>query len=196
MSGNVDPEDAMSQNPAMPVPPELEEKLAELSILRQALEEQKGKAADYYDQLIRLRADFDNFRKRTEREKAEAQAWGKQQIVLPLLSLIDVLDQAISQARTAKDPGQIVKGLEFLQKGFTSFLKSEGIEPIEAVGKAFDPHLAEAVDQQEVDGDDVGNVLGEIQKGYRFQGRVLRPSRVRVGIAKKDAKDAADETSA
>ena len=60
-----------------PIPPELEEKLAELSILQQALQDAQKKAADYYDQLLRLKAEFDNFRKRSEKEKAEAKAWGK-----------------------------------------------------------------------------------------------------------------------
>lgn len=179
----------MSDKPPV-VPPDLEEKLAELAILQQALEESKKKGAECYDQLLRLRADFDNFRKRTEREKAEARTWGKQEVLLQLIALVDVFDQAMRHAQDAKDMKQVIQGLEFLHKNFANFLKSEGIEPIEMIGKLFDPHLAEALEKQEVEDPELaGRALSEIQKGYTFQGRVLRPSRVRVGVAKPETKD-------
>jgi len=173
---------------ASDIPPELEEKLSELSILQQALEESKKKSADYYDQLLRLRAEFDNFRKRSEKEKSDARSWGKQDVLMPLLGIVDVFEQALTQAQKAKDTKQIVQGLEFLHKNFAQFLKSEGIEPLHVVGKPFDPHLAEVIDQKEVAEEDVGKVLGEIQKGYSYNGKVLRPSRVRVGVAPVDHK--------
>src|SRR6267154_760098 len=109
---------------------ELEEKLSELSILQQSVEEQKAKSADYYDQLLRLKAEFENYRKRVEKEKMEARAWGKQDVIMPLLSLVDVFEQALAQAETAKDVKQVAVGLEFLHKNFSSFLKSEGLSPI------------------------------------------------------------------
>src|ERR1700760_3249493 len=102
---------------------QLEEKLAELSILQQSLEEQKTKSADYYDQLLRLKAEFENYRKRVEKEKIESRAWGKQDVLVPLLSLVDVFEQAMGQAQTAKDVKQVAVGLEFLHKNFSSFLK-------------------------------------------------------------------------
>jgi molecular chaperone GrpE len=166
-----------------------DEKLSELSILQQSLDEQKVKAADYYDQLLRLRAEFDNYRKRVEKEKTEARAWGKQDVIMPLLSVVDVFEQAMAQAEKAKDAKQVAVGLEFLHKNFSNFLKSEGLAPIETVGKPFDPHQAEAVEQVEVDDGQVGQVLSELQKGYLFQGRVIRPARVRVGVAKQLASE-------
>lgn len=143
------------------------------------------KAADYYDQLLRLKAEFDNYRKRVEKEKQEARVWGKQDVIMPLLSLVDIFEQALAQAQNAKDVKQVSVGLEFLHKNFSSFLKSEGLSPIEVVGKAYDPHVAEAVEQVAAEGDQVGQVLSEIQKGYMFQNRVIRPARVRVGVAKE-----------
>ena len=171
----------------MDVSPELEEKLAEQAIVQQALEEARKKSADYYDQLLRLKAEFDNYRKRVEKEKVEARQWGKQDVLMPLLSLVDVFEQALAQAENAKDVKQVAVGLEFLHKNFSGFLKSEGLTPIEVVGKAFDPHVAEAVEQVEVDGERVGQVLDEIQQGYNFNGHVIRPARVRVGVAKQPA---------
>lgn len=158
----------------------------------QALQDAKKEAAGYYDQLLRLKAEFDNYRKRMEREKAEARNWGKQEMLMPLLSLVDVFEQALAQAKSAKDLKHVVSGLEMLHKSFSSFLKDEGIEPILAVGKKFDPHLAEALEQQEVEDHQAGQVLSELQKGYTYQGKVLRPSRVKVGVQKKTESDTND----
>lgn len=166
---------------------EVDEKLSELAILQQSCEEQRSKAADYYDQLLRLKAEFDNYRKRVEKEKVEARQWGKQDVLIPLLGLVDVFEQAMAQAENARDVKQVAVGLEFLHKNFSGFLKSEGLAPIELTGKAFDPHLAEAVEQVEVDDEQVGLVLSELQRGYQFNGRVIRPARVRVGVARPPA---------
>lgn len=168
---------------------ELEEKLSELAILQQSVEEQKTKAAEYYDQLLRLKAEFENYRKRMEKEKAEARQWGKQDVLMPLLSLVDVFEQALAQAEHAKDIKQVTEGLGYLHKSFASFLKSEGLTAIEMKGKVYDPHQAEAVEQVEVDDGNVGQVLSEVQRGYSFQGRVIRPARVRVGVAKTESKE-------
>jgi len=166
-------------------PPEMEEKLAELTMLQQAYEDQKKKIAETQDQLLRARAEFDNYRKRSEKEKQDARLWGKQDVLMPLLSLVDVFDQAMAQTENASDVAQIRQGLSFLHKNFASFLKTEGLEAIETVGKPLDPHQAEVVEQVEVDEEQVGQVISEVQRGYVFQGRVLRPGRVRVGVAKK-----------
>jgi molecular chaperone GrpE len=153
--------------------------------LKKALEESKKKAAEYYDQLLRLRAEFDNFRKRGEREKLEARAWGKQEVLLELISLVDIFEQALEHAHKAKDLKDVVSGVEMLHKSFAQFLKTEGLQPILTEGQTFNPLWSEAIEQEEVDGEKVGQVLSELQKGYLFQGRILRPSRVRVGVARK-----------
>src|SRR5258705_11365738 len=102
------------------------EALSELDALREAAEENMAQAAQYYDQLLRLRAEFENFRKRAEREKSEARAWGKQEVLMQLVSLVDVFEQALTQAHTAKDLKQVVQGVEMLHKSFAQFLKTEG----------------------------------------------------------------------
>jgi molecular chaperone GrpE len=79
----------------------------------------------------------------------------------------------------------VVEGVEMLHKNFTQFLKAEGLQPLEMVGTTFNPQWAEAIEQEEVDKEKVGQVLSEMQKGYLFQGRVLRPGRVRVGVPRK-----------
>jgi molecular chaperone GrpE len=183
------------ENPIDEVASEENERTAELARLQQAALEAEKKSADYYDQLLRLRAEFDNYRKRVEKEKVEVRQWGKQDVIMPLLSLVDVFEQAMAQAENAKDVKQMAVGLEFLHKNFSSFLKSEGLKPIDLVGKVFDPHLAEAVEQTEVEGEQVGQVLDEIQRGYSFNGRVIRPARVRVGVAKQPTAESSEAKS-
>ena len=174
----------MSEN-EIPLSPAVEEKLSELAILQQSVVEAQAKAADYYDQLLRLKAEFENYRKRVEKEKIDARHWGKQEVLMTVISFVDVFEQAMAQAKTAKEMAHVIQGLEFLQKNFHSFLKAEGIQEIETVGKLLNPMEAEAVDQQEVEEGLTGQVIAEIQKGYKFGDRVLRTSRVRVGVAKK-----------
>jgi len=161
-----------------------EDNVAEVSALQQALEEQKKKAEDLHDQWLRARAEFENFRKRSEKEKQEARLWGKQEVLLPLLQLVDVFEQALEQTEKSTDVKQIRQGLEFLHKNFAAFLKSEGLEVLDVVGKPLDTNQSEVLEQVEVDNDKAGLVLSEIQRGYKLQGRILRPSRVRVGVAK------------
>ena len=108
-------------------------KTSELEILRQSLEEVKLKAGDYYDQLLRLKAEFDNYRKRMEREKADARRWGKEEIVLRLVSLMDVMEQAELAAHRAPDIKAVIFGLDMLYGEFKRLLKDEGLEEVTAV---------------------------------------------------------------
>jgi molecular chaperone GrpE len=78
--------------------PHTEENQSEVESLRSALDSSQKKAADYYDQLLRLRAEFDNFRKRAEREKSDSRAWGKQEVLMELISMVDVFEQALAHA--------------------------------------------------------------------------------------------------
>jgi molecular chaperone GrpE len=170
----------------------VEVKTSELEILRQSLDESKAKAGDYYDQLLRLKAEFDNYRKRMEREKAEARRWGKEEIVLRLVSLMDVMEQAEMAAHRAPDIKAVIFGLDMLYGEFKRLLKDEGLEEVTAVaGDAYDHNLQEAVETVESDGVE-GRILSVLQKGYRFQGTLFRPARVK--ISKK--KGAGDEATA
>ena len=162
--------------------------------VNEELEAERRKSAEYYDQLLRLKAEFENFRKRTDREKIDARAWGKQEVLMPLLSFADVFEQAMGHARSASDPKEVITGFDLLQKALGALIKAEGIQPIDILGKPYDPHLAEAVEQTEVEDESlVDMVIGEIQRGYTFQGQVLRPSQVRVGVAKKETKETTNE---
>jgi molecular chaperone GrpE len=161
-----------------------EEKVSELGILQQSLEEKKKQADEYYDQLLRLKAEFENYRKRTEKEKQIHLMWGKEGILLKQMGLLDVIEQALHSARTSDNIESIQQGLGLIVNEFSRMLNSEGVTEIESRGKKFDPSLHEAVEQVESDEPD-GTITDVLQKGYSMNGRVIRPARVKV--AKKAA---------
>lgn len=157
-----------------------EDKTAELAILKESLDKARAESAGFYDQLVRLKADFENFRKRAERDKAEARRWGREEVVAQLASLMDVMEQAEAAAHKTTDLKSVVAGLDMLYGQFKKLLKEEGLEEIaSADGARFDPALHEAVEMVDDEGEE-GRVLSTLQRGYKFQGRLLRPARVRV----------------
>ena len=172
----------MTEQPADPLADEkdaVEEKISELDILRQSLQAAQAKSADYYDQLLRLKAEFENFRKRTEKDRADSRRWGKEEIVLRLVSLMDVMELAEAAAHQSPDVKSMVQGLDMLYGEFKRLLKEEGLEEIPtAVGDAYNHAAHEAVET--LDGEEDGKILAVLQKGYKFQGGLFRPARVKV----------------
>jgi molecular chaperone GrpE len=155
-----------------------EEKVSELSILKQSVDDARAQAAAYYDQLLRLKAEFENFRKRAEKEKQDHRRWGKEEVVIQLVDLMDVMEQAQTAAHRASEVKSIVQGLDMLHAKFRRFLEDEGLTEIAAEDR-FDPRIHEAVEMVPEPGEE-GRILGVLQKGYQFQGNMLRPARVRV----------------
>ena len=152
-----------------------------------AEESAEEKAKKYLDQLLRLQAEFANYRKRTEKEKAQAIRFGREMIVEKMISLEDVMEQALKHSENATDLGALKKGFQMVSDEFLKFLKSEGVEALKTVGESFDPHLHEAVEQVETDSDEDNNkIIEEVQKGYAADGRLLRAAKVKV--AKKSDK--------
>src|SRR5260221_1440983 len=154
--------------------PELEEKLSELEILRQSLEGAKQKEKEIYDQLLRLQAEFENFRKRKEMEVSDSRKMGREDILLRLITLSDALIQAEESTKNASDVQSIKHGLAMVHQQFEKFLKEQGLVIIKAVGEKFDPHQHEAIMQQVSEDVEEGTILSEIQRGYSLQGHVVR----------------------
>jgi molecular chaperone GrpE len=144
------------------------------------------KAADYYDQLLRLQAEFINFRKRAEREKTDAIRYGRDTMVERMISLLDVMDQALHHAEKSTDTASLKQGFNMVVSEFHRLLKAEGLETLPSVGSPFDPHVHEAVEKVSTEKDEEnGIVLEELQKGYKLNGKLFRPARVKVGESKK-----------
>jgi molecular chaperone GrpE len=125
---------------------------------------------------MRLAADFENFRKRSSKERAEAEKVGKERAVRGVLEILDNFDRALSQVQGESSP--FVDGVRMILSQLEAWLKAEGFERIAAVGEVFDPHLHEAVSQ--VSRSDLSNgvVVQELRRGYRMGDRLLRPAGV------------------
>ncbi|MBI4351856.1 MAG: nucleotide exchange factor GrpE [Elusimicrobia bacterium] len=152
------------------------------------LEKQKKLAGDYYNQLLRLQADFENYRKRLEKEKPELIKWGKAELLLRLLPLYDMLLSAHAHINTARENGggdETLKGLEMIFKEFSKVFDAEGLRPMEPVGKCYDPMASEILGVVEGTEENDGLVVEELQRGFYYGDKILRPARVK--IARKKA---------
>jgi molecular chaperone GrpE len=155
------------------------------------LEKQRKQSEDYYNQLLRLQADFENYRKRVEKEKPELIKYGKADILIRLLPLYDLLLSAHNHINSAKDGGgsdDVLKGLEMIFKEFSKVFEAEGLRQMEPVGKPYDPMASEILGVVEGTEENDGLVTEELQKGFYYGDKILRPARVK--IAKKKAEPA------
>jgi len=152
------------------------------------LEKQKKQSDDYYNQLLRLQADFENYRKRQDKEKPEWLKLGKADILLRLLPLYDMLLSAHAHINTAKENGggdETLKGLDMIFKEFSKVFDAEGLRAMEPVGKPYDPMASEILGIVDGTEENDGFVVEELQKGFYYGEKILRPARVK--IAKKKA---------
>jgi molecular chaperone GrpE len=137
-------------------------------------------AEELLDLLRRTQAEFANYRRRTERERLETGNWVRGMLVESLLPVIDDLDRA---AGAVEDPNSAVaQGFLMVREKMMRILTEAGLERIHAEGEEFDPNLHEALLTEPVEGDRAGKVLEELVSGYMFKGRVIRPTRVKVGM--------------
>ncbi|HHY12804.1 MAG TPA: nucleotide exchange factor GrpE [Firmicutes bacterium] len=149
-------------------------------------DEWKSKAEDYWDRYLRARSEMENFRKRTERDIHNRVNRGKSDLILPLLDVMDNFDRFLASGEKGMKDDQnsgfaaFFDGVVLIQRQILDLLAKEGVEPIDdPVGKVFDPNYHEAVFAQDGGGEH-GTIVQEVQKGYTYQGQVLRPSRVKV----------------
>lgn len=129
--------------------------------------------------LLRRQAEFDNFRKRTEKERSEYVQYAGSEIARELLPILDDFDRALKNSGASRE---YAKGVEMIYGRLYDALKKSGLEPIETEGKMFDPYLHQAVERVESKEAADGTILGEFQRGYNFKGKLLRPSMVKVAV--------------
>lgn len=154
-----------------------------------ALQEKAAKAEENWDRFLRLQADFDNARKRSEKQQGEFIKYAKGEILSNLLNILDDLERSVFAAEKGQEDFKaFLKGIEMILSHLYELIKKEGIVAIEAQGKKFDPFLHEALMQEETDKVEEGIVLEEFQKGYLLNGRMVRTAKVKVATAKA-AKD-------
>jgi len=145
------------------------------------LKEDAGKAGEFADKILRLQADFENTRKRIEREKQDFVRFANEGIILELLNILDDLERTVGLAEAQKqDPEAFLKGVEMILAHLYEMLKEYGVRPMEAKGKIFDPHCHEALMQAEDKDLPEHTVVEELQKGYLLNDRVIRTAKVKV----------------
>lgn len=163
------PEEAASEAAAMQ---------EEIKALKGQVEKLTGDLQEKKDRLLRLQADFDNFRRRSAKEREEISAVVTQNFCKDMLPLLDNFERAM--AAETKDVEAFQKGVEMIFTQFQEVLKKNGLEQIEAVGQKFDPNFHQAVMRVEDPEKEDDTVAQELQKGYMVKGRVIRPSMVQV----------------
>jgi molecular chaperone GrpE len=141
--------------------------------------------AKLFDQLLRKQAEFENFRKRTEREKLEFMRFANFEIARDLLPALDGFERAL-KVGTPEALAGFKRGMEMVYKQLMDELVKVGLKPIESVGQKFDPNFHQAVVHEEHDDLEENLVIEEFQRGYLFQGRLLRAAMVKVAVGKKD----------
>ncbi len=150
--------------------------LASVTAERDALAQER---ADLYDQLLRLRAEFENFRKRAERERGEFTEFAASEAVRAVVPVLDDFERALKTECADK---KYARGMELIYQRLLETLKKLGLEPIESEGQRFDPTLHHAVETEKTDRVEDQTILSQHQRGYSFKGKLLRPAIVKVAI--------------
>jgi molecular chaperone GrpE len=135
---------------------------------------------DYYDRLLRQTAEFDNYRKRIERERQATSEAAAADLVKDLLPLVDDLERALKAQAGAEGAETYRRGVELINKRLDDILRRRGVRPIEALGADFDPNFHEAVAHEPAEGRREGEVIEDFRRGYMLGDRLLRPSMVKV----------------
>jgi molecular chaperone GrpE len=136
------------------------------------------------DHLKRLQAEFDNFRKRVNRERMETVAWVQRDLVEKLLPVIDDFDRAVSSLEGESSPA--AEGMSLIRDKLMRVLTESGLERIETSGVSFDPDVHEALMTESVEADLVEKVVAELAPGYRIKGKLVRPAQVTVGVREEE----------
>ena len=148
------------------------------------LEAKEQESKENYDRVLRVSAEFENYKKRTSRELEEFRKFANQSLIKELLSVVDNLELAMNSTNGHQTIDQsLLQGLEMTHKEILKVFEKFNVKPIEAKGQVFDPTFHEAVMQEETDEFDENTVINELQKGYLIHDRLLRPSMVVVARA-------------
>ncbi len=162
---------------------ELEEEAKEEEVLEEEVQVDetdslKKKAEEATEKFVRLQAEFQNYKKRTEKEKANLYKFANEKLILDLLPLMDNMERAIVSSEGSSE--KVVDGIKMIKKSLDDFFEKNGVKYIEAVGKPFDPEFHHAVMTEESDEIESEHIIEELQKGYMLNEKVIRYSMVKV----------------
>lgn len=175
-------QDTPADGSQMPATDEKNEKTTVTDKVEKELQETVAKLAEMQDKYIRLSAEFDNYRKRTLREKIDISKYAAEEIMVRIIPLMDDFERALLHMENAADCIAMKSGIDLIYNKFNEFLKQNGVKEIEALNNGFDVDIHEAVAKVPVNEDDKkGKVVDVVLKGYYLQDKVLRFSKVVVG---------------
>lgn len=156
--------------------------------LEKEKEELNNKLEELKDKYLRLLAEFDNFRKRVEKEKRDIMKYGNENIILQLIPFDEIFENVLKQIDKSPKLEVIKDGIELLKKEFTKLLEGFGVKRMKAVGEKFNPQFHEAIGFVETDDIEDGIIIEEAKSGYIYNDRVIRPSMVKIA-KRKDVSD-------
>lgn len=172
------PEDSAGTDGQDPAPgTDTADLLAAITAERDKLAAEK---AELHDRALRAQAEFQNLRRRVEKERLEFHEYAATEAVRTLLPILDDFERALKSEGAGSE---YAKGMEMIYQRFFEALKKLGLEPIVSVGQTFDPNIHHAVDKVETRDAEEGFVLDDYERGYNFKGRLLRPAKVKVAVA-------------
>lgn len=149
-------------------------------VLEAETEKLKAEIEEHKQRLLRTQADYDNFRRRTVKEKEELGKYASAKLITELLPVIDNFERALGSVPDVPEAASYAKGVDMIFRQLEGVLKAEGLVPMESVGTPFNPEYHQAIMQVESDEYEEGDVVEEVQKGYMLKDKVLRPAMVKV----------------
>jgi molecular chaperone GrpE len=159
---------------------ERQEKQKEIGELKKKLEEKEKEIKEHHDRLLRMAADFENYKKRAVREKEDWTKFANEDLIRAILPFIDNLERAVNHAQKVADTGVLIEGVRLTIQQILQSLNKFGLSSFQSVGKPFDPAVHEAMLVIETDQHEPNQVVEEFQKGYFLNDRLLRPATVSV----------------
>jgi len=154
------------------------EEVSDLEELQQELEDLRERYDELHDKYLRLGAEFDNYKKRTDREFTRQVQFANEELFREVLPILDDLERTIHATKEESSFEQLKEGIELVYNNFKNILRRRGVEPIESVGEEFDPNLHEAMMVQESDDHESKTVIQEFERGYKLGDTVLRHAKV------------------
>jgi molecular chaperone GrpE len=158
----------------------------EIASLREQLEVKEREASENLNRYLRERAELENFKKRTQREREDAIRYANEGLIRDLVPIIDNLERAVAHAKTGVDGSPLIEGVDMVLKGLVDVFTRHGVVQVTAVGEVFDPTKHEAMAQVESDQHKANTVVEEFNKGYLYRDRLLRPALVSVATSSRD----------
>jgi molecular chaperone GrpE len=181
---NQGEEEETTQNKEEQAEPEIiieeEPEITSIDDLKSKLSAAEQKAEESYQRFLRAQADFDNFRRRTQKEKEDQAKYASLSVIEQLLPALDNFERALTASKGTQDAESLAKGVEMVLRQMEQVLGAEGLETIPTVGEVFNPTVHQAVMQEESDEYESGIVIAELQKGYKLKDKVIRPAMVKV----------------